>query len=159
MVTRTQVCTWIAAAGLLMPSVVAGQERTEREVVELIVRDGPQARAIRAETDVTRREQFARLAYPNPAVTYSREGAGFTEFFQAEQSLPIFGTRDALSRAGVAAIAAAEAERRVDAAARACRRRAHRRAARVLRVLLRAPALRPRSMPVRIASRAASGAG
>jgi outer membrane protein, heavy metal efflux system len=44
-------------------------------------------------------------------VTYSREGAGFTEFLQAEQSLPIFGTRDALSRAGVAATAAAEAER------------------------------------------------
>jgi hypothetical protein len=111
MPTRTQVCTWIAAASLLLPSVATGQDRTEREVVELIVRDGPQARAIRAETEVTRREQLARLAYPNPSVTYSREGAGFTEFFQAEQSLPIFGTRDALSRAGVAATAAAEAER------------------------------------------------
>ena len=30
------------------------------------MRDGPQARAIRAETEVTRREQLARLAYPNP---------------------------------------------------------------------------------------------
>jgi cobalt-zinc-cadmium efflux system outer membrane protein len=69
--------------------------------------------AIRAETEVTRREQLARLAYPNPSVTYSREGAGFTEFFQAEQALPIFGTRDALSRAGVAATAAAEADRDV----------------------------------------------
>jgi cobalt-zinc-cadmium efflux system outer membrane protein len=111
MPTRTQVCTWLAAAGLLLPSVAAGQDRTEREVVELIVRDGPRAVAIRAEAEVTRREQLARLAYPNPSVTYSREGAGFTEFLQAEQSLPIFGTRDALSRAGVAANAAAEAER------------------------------------------------
>jgi cobalt-zinc-cadmium efflux system outer membrane protein len=111
MPTRTQVCTWIAAAGLLVPSIAAGQDRTEREVVELIVRDGPSAMAIRAETEVTRREQAARLAYPNPSVTYSREGAGFTEFFQAEQALPIFGTRGALSRAGVAATAAAEAER------------------------------------------------
>ena len=91
--------------------VVAGQDRTEREVVDLIVRDGPQARAIRAETEVTRREQLARLAYPNPGVMYSREGAGFTEFLQVEQSLPVFGTRAALSRAGVAATAAAEAER------------------------------------------------
>jgi len=111
MPTRAQVCAWIAAVGLLAPSVTAGQDRTEREVVELIVRDGPQARAIRAEAEVTHREQLARLSYPNPSVTYSREGAGFTEFFQAEQSLSLFGARDALSRAGVAATAAAEAER------------------------------------------------
>ena len=112
MPTRAQVCTWIAGFGLLVvPLSGMAQDRTEREVVELIVRDGPQARAIRAESEVTRREQLARLAYPNPAVTYSREGAGFTEFFQAEQSLPLFGARAALSRAGVAATAAAEAER------------------------------------------------
>ena len=89
MPTRAQVCTWIAGFGLVVaPSLALAQDRTEREVVELIVRDGPQARAIRAESEVTRREQDARLAYPNPAVTYSREGAGFTEFLQAEQSLP-----------------------------------------------------------------------
>jgi hypothetical protein len=62
--------------------------------VELIVRDGPQAQAIRAESEVTRREQLARLAYPNPSITYSRQSAGFTQFLQAEQSLPIFGARD-----------------------------------------------------------------
>jgi outer membrane protein, heavy metal efflux system len=111
MPTRAQVCAWIAAVGLLAPSVAAGQDRAEREVVELIVREGPQARAIRAEVEVTRRGQLARLAYPNPSLTYSREGAGFTEFFQAEQTLPIFGARAALSRAGVAAAAAAEAQR------------------------------------------------
>lgn len=125
MPTRDQVCTWIAAVGVLVPSIVAGQDRTEREVIELIVRNGPQAQAIRAETEVTRREQLARLAYANPSVAYSREGAGFTEFLHIEQSLPIFGTRAALSRAGVAASAVAEAERdarlwilRTDAAAR-----------------------------------------
>jgi cobalt-zinc-cadmium efflux system outer membrane protein len=113
MPTRAQVCTWIAAVGLLAPAVAAGQDRTEREIVELIVREGPQASAIRAEAEVTRREQLARVAYPNPSVTYSREGAGFTEFFQAEQSLPIFGIRGALSRAGAEATAAAEADRDV----------------------------------------------
>src|SRR4029450_13225948 len=106
-----RVCTWIAAVGLLAPSVAASQDRTEREVVELIVGDGPQARAIRAEAEVTQREQLARLSYPNPSVTYSREGAGFTEFLQAEQELSLFGARGALSRAGVAATAAAEAVR------------------------------------------------
>jgi outer membrane protein TolC len=113
MTTRFQVCTWMAAVGLLLPALASGQDRTEREVVELIVRDGPQAQAIRAESEVTRREQLARLAYPNPSIIYSRESAGFTEFLQAEQSLPIFGARDALSRAGVAATAAAEADRDV----------------------------------------------
>jgi cobalt-zinc-cadmium efflux system outer membrane protein len=113
MPTRAQVCTWIAGVGLLVPGIVAGQDRTEREVVELIVRDGPLARAIRAETEVTRRQQLARLAYPNPLLTYSREGAGFTEFVQAEQSLPIFGARAALARAGASATAAAETERDV----------------------------------------------
>jgi cobalt-zinc-cadmium efflux system outer membrane protein len=114
MPTRSQVCTWIAGFGLVVtPSLALAQERTEREVMELIVRDGPRARAIRAESEVTRREQDARLAYPNPAVTYSRESAGFTEFLQAEQSLPLFGARAALTRAGVAATAAAEAARDV----------------------------------------------
>jgi outer membrane protein, heavy metal efflux system len=108
---RSQVCAWIAGFGLVVPALVAAQDRTEREIVELIVREGPQATAIRAETEVVRREQLARLAYPNPGVTYSREGAGFTEFLQAEQSLPIFGVRRSLSRAGVAATAAADAER------------------------------------------------
>ena len=110
MPTRSQVCAWIAGCGLVVPSLAVAQDRTERDVVDLIVREGPQARAIRAESEVIRREQLARLAYPNPGVTYSREGAGFTEFLQVEQSLPVFGTRAALSRAGEAATAGAEAE-------------------------------------------------
>jgi len=111
MPTRAQVCAWIAGFGLVVPSLAMAQDRTEREMVDLILRDGPQARAIRAGAEVTRREQLARLAYPNPGVMYSREGAGFTEFLQVEQSLPIFGVRAAFSRAGVAATAAAEADR------------------------------------------------
>ena len=111
MPTRAQVCAWIAGCGLVAPSLAFAQDRTERDVVDLIVRDGPRAHAIRAESEVIRREQRARLVYPNPGVTYSREGAGFTEFLQVEQSLPVFGVRAALSRAGVAATAAAEAER------------------------------------------------
>lgn len=111
MPTRAQAHAWIAVLGLVLPCVAAGQDRAERDLVDLVVRDGPQARAIRAEADVTRREQEARLAYPNPGVMYSREGAGFTEFLQVEQTLPLFGIRGALSRAGVAASAAADADR------------------------------------------------
>jgi outer membrane protein TolC len=142
MPTRSQVCAWIGALGVLAPAVAFAQERSERDVVELILRDGPEARAIQAESDVTRREQRARLAYPNPTLTYSRESAGFTEFLQAEQALPIFGVRGALARAGAAAIAAAEAERDVqlsrlrakaaDAAARVVAEQARLDAARAL---------------------------
>lgn len=111
MPTRTQVGTWIAAFGLVVPSLAGAQDRTERDVLDLIVRAGPRARAIHAEGEVRRREQLARLAYPNPTLMYSREGAGFTEFLQVEQSLALFGVRNALARAGVEATAAAEADR------------------------------------------------
>ena len=111
MPTRAQVCAWTLGCGLVVPSQAVAQDRTERDVVDLIVREGPRAQAIRAESEVIRREQLARLVHPNPGVTYSREGAGFTEFLQVEQSLPVFGTRAALSRAGAAATAAGEAER------------------------------------------------
>ena len=59
MPTGAQMCAWIAGFGLVLPSLAVAQDRTEREVVDLIVRDGPKARAIRAETEVTRREQLA----------------------------------------------------------------------------------------------------
>ena len=126
--TRSQVCAWIVVVGLFVPSASVAQDRTEREVVDLVVNEGLPAAAIRARLEVVRSEQRARLAYPNPAVTYSREGAGFTEFLQAEQLVPLFGSRGALQRAGVAAAAAAEADLqaqlwavRSDAAAAAAR--------------------------------------
>ncbi len=111
MPTRAQVCAWIAGFSVFLPSPGVAQDRTARDLIDLIVREGPQARAIHAEADVVRHEQLARLAYPNPEVTYSREGAGFAEFLQVGQALPVFGVRAALARAGVAASAAAEAER------------------------------------------------
>src|SRR5687768_9968031 len=103
------------AFAVLLIAVVCGealaQERTEQDIVEAVVRDGPRARAIRAASDVVAFAQAARLAFPNPAAIYSREGAGFTEFLQVEQPLPAFGLRRALERAGVAAREAAEADR------------------------------------------------
>jgi cobalt-zinc-cadmium efflux system outer membrane protein len=113
MPSRAPLCAWFAACIMVVPFVAPAQERSADEVVDAIVREGPRAIAIRSDVDVVRREQHARLAFPNPAVTYSREGAGFTEFLQVEQPLPIFGVRGALVRAGVAATAAAEAERDV----------------------------------------------
>ena len=111
MPSRAPLRAWFAVCVVVVPAVALAQERQAHEVVEAIVRDGPRAMAIRSEVEVVRREQAARLAFPNPGVSYGREGAGFTEFLELQQSLPIFGVRGALSRAGVAATAAAEAER------------------------------------------------
>jgi cobalt-zinc-cadmium efflux system outer membrane protein len=111
MPSRTRVCAWLALGGLVVPSLAIAQDRTERDVIDLIVRQGPDAQTIHLEADVVRREQFARLVFPNPGVIYSREGAGFTEFLQVEQPLLPFGARAALTRAGAARTAVAEAER------------------------------------------------
>lgn len=100
---------------LMLIAAVCGdayaQERTEQEILDTIVRDGPRAQAIRAASEVVTFAQAARRAFPNPAASYAREGAGFTEFLMVDQPLPAFGLRQALEDAGVAAREAAEAER------------------------------------------------
>ncbi len=101
----------IVVVALMCVVDAPAQELTESHLVDLIVRDGAQARAIRLDADVVRREQAARTVLSNPSIAYTREGAGYTEFIQAEQFLPIFGSRRALARAGAAATLAAEAER------------------------------------------------
>jgi outer membrane protein TolC len=111
MSSRAPVCAWVVACVFVSAGALGAQERTASELVEAIVREGPRAAAIRADVEVVRREQEARLVRPNPGLIYSREGAGFTEFFQVEQPLPAFGLRGTLQRAGAAASAAAEAER------------------------------------------------
>ncbi len=104
-------------AGLLLLSALlyapsaSAQDLTDLQVVELMVREGAQARAIRLAPDVVRREQAARAVWSNPSIAYAHEGADNTEFFLVEQFLPIFGSRGALLRAGAAAADAAEAER------------------------------------------------
>jgi hypothetical protein len=111
MPTATPWCAWIAACVVVVPAVARAQDRSGQEIVDAVVRDGPQAAAIRAALDVVRREQAARLALPNPTASYTREGAGVTDFLLIEQPLPIFGARRSLARAGVSAAAAGEAAR------------------------------------------------
>ena len=101
----------LLAFGLMWPAEAGAQELTESQLVEMIVREGAQARAISLEADAVRQEQAARAVLSNPSIAYTREGAGYTEFLQVEQSLPIFGSRGAVERAGAAATVAAEAER------------------------------------------------
>lgn len=111
MSTRARALAWILSSGTWLSCPVTAQDLPEAVLIERALRDGPRARAIRAGVEVTEREHAARLAWSNPSVLYSREGAGFTEFLQVEQVLPAFGVRSALARLGVTAAAAAAAER------------------------------------------------
>ncbi len=71
MPSRAPLCAWFAACVVAVPFVALAQERSADEVVDAIVRDGPRAIAIRSDVDVVRRDQQARLAFPNPAVACS----------------------------------------------------------------------------------------
>lgn len=105
-----QVCACLAGAFATAPPVAA-QELTEEQIVQAALRESPRVLAIHAVLEAARAEQRARTARANPTLGYSREGAGFTEFLQVEHTIPLWGTRAALVRAGTAAVQAAEAER------------------------------------------------
>ena len=110
---RTRYRVALVAAAYLACNVsgLQAQARTEQDIVELIVRESPQAKAIRAVAESVTAEHAARSVFPNPAVSYAREGAGMTEFYQMEQALPAIGLRGAFERAGIAARESADAER------------------------------------------------
>ena len=109
--TRFRVALVAAVYMACVPLSAQAQLRSEQEILDLIVSESPQAKAIRAVAETVTAQQAARLTFPNPAVSYAREGAGFTEFYQVEQSFRAFGLHDSLERVGVAARESAEAER------------------------------------------------
>src|SRR5205814_2287101 len=71
----------------------------------------PQARELHARVAVTEAESRTRLVYANPFVSYSREGAGYNEFFEASQALTLNGRIRYLRDAATAAVSAADANR------------------------------------------------
>ena len=62
---------------------------TETSVIQKFLEQTPHAREARARSAIARAEARARTLYATPSVNYTREGAGLTEFFQAEQAIPI----------------------------------------------------------------------
>jgi cobalt-zinc-cadmium efflux system outer membrane protein len=109
--TRLRVALVAAVYVGCFPLSAQAQLRNEQEILDLIVSESPQAKAIRVVAETVTAQQAARLTFPNPAVSYAREGAGFTEFYQVEQSFRAFGVHDSLERVGVAARESAEADR------------------------------------------------
>lgn len=80
---------------------------TEREVLEAFSQSPHRSRLL-AEIAVVRAAWDRRLAYPDPSVSTTFEGAGRTDFFMVEQPLALNGRRGFLRLAGQAALSAAE---------------------------------------------------
>jgi len=103
-----------AVPSVLLLAALAGlcsaQVWTEDAVVHKFLEQSPYAREARARVAIAQAETRGRTLYANPVVNFSHEGAGRTEFFQAEQILPITGRLKLLRQAGSAFVSAAEAE-------------------------------------------------
>jgi cobalt-zinc-cadmium efflux system outer membrane protein len=110
MFTGTLRCAALLALAYAMPSAAEGL--TEKEVLQRFIEQSPHARELRARVAATKAEFETRSLFPNPNFTYSRESAGFTEFFEAQQTLPITGRLGYLRKAAIAGVGASEAEAR-----------------------------------------------
>jgi outer membrane protein, heavy metal efflux system len=99
-----------AMASLLTPSQGRAQEWTESSIIQKFLEQSPHAREARARVAVAEAEARGRTLYTNPSVNYTRESAGFTEFFQAEQTLPVNGRLKLLKQVGASSVRAAEAD-------------------------------------------------
>jgi len=108
---------WLAAtvvlvhAGEFCHGQEPGRQWSEPEIIERFLSRGLQAKELRARLAVTEAEARARTVYPNPALAYSLEGAGYNAFFEASQTLPINSRIRYLREAGAAAVSAADADR------------------------------------------------
>ena len=87
------------------------REWSEQQIVERFLTLSPQAQELRARVALADAEAKTRTVHPNPSVSYSREGAGFNEFFEASQTLPLNGRVRYLREAGSAAVSVADANR------------------------------------------------
>jgi outer membrane protein TolC len=93
------------------PQENAQREWSESDVIQRFLTLSPQARELRARVALTEAEAVTRTVYPNPSFAYSREGAGYNEFFEASQTLPVNGRIRYLRQAGAAAVSEADANR------------------------------------------------
>lgn len=113
MSSRPQWVIWIAVvySGSAICSAQDQREWSESQIVERFLALSPQAQELRARLALTEAEAKTRTVYPNPAISYSREGAGYNEFFEASQTLPLNGRIRYLRDAGSAAVSVADANR------------------------------------------------
>jgi outer membrane protein TolC len=109
MLLRPQIVT-VSLLMLVSSLRVPAQEWSEAQVIEQFLQQSPQARELRARVAMAQAEARGRALYPNPSFNYSREGAGFNEFFEVGQTIPISGRLGYLRQAGTAAVSATESQ-------------------------------------------------
>ncbi len=85
---------------------------TENRVLEQFAAQSAYVQELRARVASAEADVVARTRYANPSFTVSREGAGRTEFYQAEQPLLLTGRRTLLKQAGAEFVRATESEGR-----------------------------------------------
>ena len=104
---------WLALCSVC--GLCRGQEPasswSESQIVERFLTQSPQARELRARVALTEAEARVRTTYPNPAFSYSREGAGYNAFFEVSQVLPLGGRVGYLRQAADAAVTVADSNR------------------------------------------------
>jgi cobalt-zinc-cadmium efflux system outer membrane protein len=109
MLFRPRWICWVALSAVCLAQDQS--DWSETQIVQRFLSFSPQARELRARVALTEAEANARAVYPNPAVSYSREGAGYNEFFEASQKLLLNGRVRYLREAGSAAVLVADASR------------------------------------------------
>src|ERR1051325_1657659 len=113
MLFRAKWVFWIVISAISW-GVCWGQDQrewSEQQIVERFLTLSPQAQELRARVALADAEAKTRIVHPNPSVSYSREGAGFNEFFEASQMLPLNGRVRYLREAGSAAVSVADTNR------------------------------------------------
>src|SRR6516162_9819827 len=110
---RTLVASvvFLSCAGQTTRAQESAQPWSESQVIERFLEQSPQARELQVRVALVRAEGRTRAVYPNPAFSYSREGAGYNGFFELSEALPVSGRIGLLRRAGNAAASAAEGDR------------------------------------------------
>jgi cobalt-zinc-cadmium efflux system outer membrane protein len=113
MSSRPKWVVWVVVvcAGVRICSAQDQREWSEAQIVERFLTLSLQAQELRARVALIEAEGKTRTVYPNPAVWYSREGAGYNAFFEASQILPLNGRVRYLRDAGSAAVSGADASR------------------------------------------------
>ncbi|MCX6592535.1 MAG: TolC family protein [Acidobacteria bacterium] len=102
---------WLCGlSSLALAQDVSAPEWTEARVLETFSRSSLGA-SLDARMAAIEAQGRGRALWANPSVNWSREGAGYTEFLQLEQALPITGRLRLLREAGRAATEVAGASR------------------------------------------------
>lgn len=103
-----------AACAIGFAQASPAQEWTEEKAVRTFLDQSPWVRDARARTAVAAAEARGRTLYSNPRIRYVREGAGLTEFLQAEQTIHWSGRLGLLRKSGGVSAGVAEAEGALD---------------------------------------------